>query len=51
MTENASYTIYAPKAAALKSLAEAIARIREDRRKDGLRGVPATAIREKLVVG
>ena len=39
------------KAAALKSLATAINLILEDRRKDGLRGVPATAHREKVVVG
>ena len=39
------------KATALKSLAGAIARIMEDRRKDGLRGAPATARREKVVVG
>jgi predicted RNase H-like HicB family nuclease len=39
------------KAAALKSLASAIALILEDRRKDGLRGVPASAKREKVVVG
>ena len=39
------------KAAALKSLAGAINLILEDRRKDGLRGVPATARREKVVVG
>ena len=39
------------KAAALKSLSSAIALILEDRRKDGLRGVPATARREKVVVG
>jgi predicted RNase H-like HicB family nuclease len=39
------------KAAALKSLANAIALILEDRRKDGLRGVPASARREKVVVG
>ena len=39
------------KAAALKSLASAINLILEDRRKDGLRGVPATARREKVVVG
>jgi predicted RNase H-like HicB family nuclease len=39
------------KTAALKSLASAIALILEDRRKDGLRGVPATARREKVVVG
>ena len=39
------------KAAALKSLSSAIALILEDRRKDGLRGIPATACREKVVVG
>ncbi len=39
------------KAAALKSLAGAINLILEDRRKDGLRGVPATARREKVVAG
>lgn len=39
------------KAAALKSLRDAIALILEDRRKDGLRGVPARAAREKVVVG
>ena len=39
------------KAAALKSLSSAIALILDDRRKDGLRGVPATARREKVVVG
>lgn len=39
------------KTAALKSLSDAIALILEDRRKDGLRGVPATARREKVVVG
>ncbi len=39
------------KAAALKSLASAIALILEDRRKDGLRGVPASSAREKVVVG
>jgi predicted RNase H-like HicB family nuclease len=39
------------KAAALKSLVNAIALILEDRRKDGLRGVPASAQREKVVVG
>jgi predicted RNase H-like HicB family nuclease len=38
-------------AAALKSLANAIALILEDRRKDGLRGVPASANREKVIVG
>lgn len=39
------------KAAALKSLAGAISLILDDRRKDGLRGVPAKARREKVVVG
>ena len=38
-------------AGALKNLAGAIALILEDRRKDGLRGVPASATREKVVVG
>ena len=39
------------KSAALKSFASAIALILEDRRKDGLRGAPARAHREKVVVG
>ena len=39
------------KSAALKNLADAIALILQERRKDGLRGVPATARREKVVVG
>jgi predicted RNase H-like HicB family nuclease len=39
------------KAAALKSLSSAIALILEDRREDGLRGIPASARREKVVVG
>jgi predicted RNase H-like HicB family nuclease len=39
------------KAATLKSLAGAINLILADRRKDGLRDVPATARREKVVVG
>jgi predicted RNase H-like HicB family nuclease len=39
------------KAVALKNLADAIALILEDRRKDVLRGMPATARREKVVVG
>ena len=39
------------KAAALKSLSKAIALILDDRRKDGLRGVPASATREKVIVG
>ena len=33
-----------------QSLAEAIALILEDRREDGLRGVPSDAIRETIVV-
>jgi len=36
---------------ALKSLAAAIELILEDRREDGLRGVPPTAIRETVIVG
>jgi predicted RNase H-like HicB family nuclease len=39
------------KAEARRSLAEAIALILEDRRKDGLRGVPPGALRERVVVG
>jgi predicted RNase H-like HicB family nuclease len=35
---------------ARENLAEAISLILEDRRKDGLRGVPRSAIREKVVV-
>jgi predicted RNase H-like HicB family nuclease len=35
----------------LKSLAAAIELILEDRREDGLRGVPSTAIRETVTVG
>lgn len=38
------------KAEALRSLADAIALILEDRRRDGLRGMPAKAIRDKVVV-
>lgn len=38
------------KAEARRSLAEAIALILEDRRKDGLRGVPPGAVREKVTV-
>ena len=37
------------KATALKSLAGAITLILDDRRKDGMRGVPARATREKVV--
>jgi predicted RNase H-like HicB family nuclease len=39
------------KAAALKSLSNAISLILEDRRKDGLRGLPASSRREKVAVG
>jgi predicted RNase H-like HicB family nuclease len=39
------------KAEALRSLASAIALVLDDRRRDGLRGVPAKASREKVVVG
>jgi predicted RNase H-like HicB family nuclease len=39
------------KAEARRSLADAIALILEDRRRDGLRGVPRDAVREKVVVG
>ena len=39
------------KEAALESLSEAIALILEDRREDGLRGVPAEAERETVRVG
>jgi predicted RNase H-like HicB family nuclease len=56
------HTVYCPeipgangqgrtKAADLKSLSSAIALMLEDRRKDGLKGVPASAKREKVVVG
>jgi len=38
------------KAEARNSLAEAIALILEDRRKDGLRGVPPGAVREKVTI-
>ena len=38
------------KAAARKNLAEAITLILEDRRKDGLRGLPPDAVREKVTV-
>jgi predicted RNase H-like HicB family nuclease len=39
------------KDAARESLADAIALILEDRREDGLRGVPADAIRETVALG
>jgi len=38
------------KASALRSLADAIQLILEDRRETALRGVPATAVREKVVI-
>ena len=38
------------KAGALKSLSSAIALILSDRKKEGLRGIPAGAILEKVVV-
>ncbi len=38
------------KAEALQSLADAIALILEDRREEGLRGVPSDAIRETVTV-
>ena len=38
-------------AAAVKSLASAIALVLDDRRRNGLRGVPKTAIRAKVLVG
>ena len=38
------------KAEARKNLAAAIALILEDRRKDGLRGLPPDAVREKVTV-
>ena len=40
----------ASKEEARQNLAEAIALILEDRREDGLRGVPSDAIRETVVV-
>ena len=39
------------KAEARRSLADAIALILDDRRRDGLRGLPKDAVREKVVVG
>ena len=39
------------KAEARQSLAEAIALILDDRRRDGLRALPRDAVREKVVVG
>jgi predicted RNase H-like HicB family nuclease len=39
------------KAEVRQSLADAIALILDDRRRDGLRGLPRDAVREKVVVG
>lgn len=39
------------KAEARQSLAQAIALILDDRRRDGLRGLPRDAVREKVIVG
>ena len=39
------------KAATRQNLAEAIALILDDRRRDGRRGLPRDAVREKVVVG
>jgi predicted RNase H-like HicB family nuclease len=39
------------KAEARQNLAEAIALILDDRRRDGLRALPRDAVREKVVVG
>jgi predicted RNase H-like HicB family nuclease len=39
------------KAEARQSLAEAISLILDDRRREGLRGLPRDAVREKVVVG
>ena len=39
------------KAEARRSLADAIELILDDRRRDGLRGLPRDAIREKVIVG
>jgi predicted RNase H-like HicB family nuclease len=39
------------KAEARQSLIDAIALILDDRRRDGLRGLPRDAVREKVVVG
>ena len=39
------------KTEARQSLADAIGLILEDRRRDGLRGLPRDAVREKVVVG
>ena len=39
------------KGEARQNLAEAIALILDDRRRDGLRGLPRDAVREKVVVG
>lgn len=39
------------KTEARKSLADAISLILDDRRRDGLRGLPRDAVREKVVIG
>lgn len=39
------------KTEARKSLADAISLILDDRRRDGLRGLPRDAVREKIVIG
>jgi predicted RNase H-like HicB family nuclease len=39
------------KAECIKSLSKAIELILEDRRDDALRGVPATAMRERVAIG
>jgi predicted RNase H-like HicB family nuclease len=39
------------KAEARQSLTDAIALILDDRRRDGLRGLPRSAVREKVTVG
>ena len=35
----------------IENLAEAIALILEDRREEGLRGIPADAVRETVIIG
>jgi predicted RNase H-like HicB family nuclease len=39
------------KTEARKSLADAISLILDDRRRDGLRGLPRDAVREKVIIG
>jgi hypothetical protein len=43
--------LHRPQHAVVDDLTATIALILEDRRKDGLRGVPAKAAREKVIVG